>query len=107
MECASNKTPLTLVIGPVHRAPARRIEPMRSLTTAWLGGCALFLGLGIVTPIDMRHYLAALPALAMLIGVALAMFARLDRWGVAAVIVGLGWMGAQAAISWMAALGGI
>jgi hypothetical protein len=40
-----------------------------SLTTAgWLVSCALFLALGILTPIDMRYYLAALPALAILGG---------------------------------------
>jgi hypothetical protein len=35
---------------------------------AWLGGCALFLFVGILTPVDLRHYLAAFPAVAMLAG---------------------------------------
>lgn len=38
-----------------------------SLTVAgWLAACALFLVLGVLTPVDMRYYLAAVPALAVL-----------------------------------------
>jgi hypothetical protein len=33
--------------------------------TGWLVACGLFLVLGILTPIDMRYYLAAIPALAL------------------------------------------
>jgi hypothetical protein len=32
----------------------------------WLVACGLFLLLGILTPVDMRYYLAAIPALAFL-----------------------------------------
>ena len=31
----------------------------------WALGCVLFLVLGVLTPVDMRHYLAAMPAVAM------------------------------------------
>ena len=34
-------------------------------TTGWLLTCGLFLVLGILTPVDMRYYLAAVPALAI------------------------------------------
>lgn len=34
--------------------------------TGWLVACGLFLLLGILTPVDMRYYLAAIPALAVL-----------------------------------------
>ena len=38
-----------------------------TLTCAgWLAACLLFWILGIVTPVDMRHYLAAIPALAVI-----------------------------------------
>ncbi|HET9369599.1 MAG TPA: hypothetical protein VFO19_05105, partial [Vicinamibacterales bacterium] len=60
---------------------ARRLEPLRSLAIAWLGGCAVFLTLGVITPVDMRHYLAALPALAMLIGIAFGTLGRRPGWG--------------------------
>jgi hypothetical protein len=33
--------------------------------TGWLATCGAFLVLGILTPVDMRHYLAAIPALAL------------------------------------------
>lgn len=35
-------------------------------TTGWLLTCGLFLVLGILTPVDMRYYLASVPALAIL-----------------------------------------
>ncbi len=35
----------------------------------WMTGCALFLLLGILTPVDMRHYLAAIPAVAIVAAV--------------------------------------
>ncbi|HET9371225.1 MAG TPA: hypothetical protein VFO19_13285, partial [Vicinamibacterales bacterium] len=85
----------------------RRLEPLRSLALAWLGGCAMFLTLGVITPVDMRHYLAALPALAMLIGIALGALGRHPGWGPGVVAAGLAWMTIQAAISWMKALGGL
>jgi len=34
--------------------------------TGWLVTCGVFLVLGILTPVDMRYYLAAIPALALL-----------------------------------------
>jgi hypothetical protein len=34
-------------------------------TTGWILTCGLFLVLGILTPVDMRYYLAAIPALAL------------------------------------------
>jgi hypothetical protein len=35
---------------------------------AWTLGCLLFLALGVLTPVDMRYYLAELPALAIAAG---------------------------------------
>jgi Ca2+/Na+ antiporter len=40
-----------------------------SLTLAgWAGACVVFLGLGVLTPVDLRYYLAFSPALAILAG---------------------------------------
>lgn len=45
----------------------RRQQDRLSLTlTGWSAGCAAFLVLGVVTPVDMRYYLAYFPAVAML-----------------------------------------
>jgi len=38
-------------------------------TTGWLVGCGLFLILGVLTPVDMRYYLASIPAIAILAGI--------------------------------------
>lgn len=34
----------------------------------WMLGCVLFLAVGVLTPVDMRYYLAALPAIAIAAG---------------------------------------
>jgi hypothetical protein len=45
---------------------ARGVRDRTTLaTTGWLLTCGLFLVLGILTPVDMRYYLAAVPALAI------------------------------------------
>ena len=44
----------------------RRARDRASLaTTGWILTCGLFLGIGILTPVDTRYYLAAIPALAL------------------------------------------
>ncbi len=49
----------------VHRRPA---DPLTLTLGAWIGSCAAFLALGVLTPIDMRYYLAVLPAVAIAAG---------------------------------------
>ena len=71
----------------------------------WLLACAGFLGLGLLTPVDFRHYYAAMPALAIVAAVATVALWR--QGGVpramAAVLSGLG---ALVAIdNWLGALG--
>jgi hypothetical protein len=58
----------------------------------WGLSCALFLAIGILTPVDMRYYLAALPtvAVAAAAGASAAWHAR-GRWRAAALVL-LGWM---------------
>ena len=54
----------------------RRTADRLSLAIAgWLVACGLFLLLGILTPVDMRYYLAAIPAVATL-----AAFGASDGW---------------------------
>ena len=52
----------------------RRGYPPRLVLTlaGWIVACGVFLVLGIVTPVDMRHYLAVIPALAAAGGLAFA-----------------------------------
>ncbi len=47
--------------------PADRLRPVLA---AWAASCLLFLAVGLLTPVDLRYYLAALPAVAMLSGLA-------------------------------------
>ena len=51
----------------------RRDYPPRLVLTiaGWIAACGVFLAFGIVTPVDMRHYLAVIPAVAAAGGLAL------------------------------------
>jgi hypothetical protein len=49
-----------------HRADRSITRPTLAV---WLVVCGSFLVIGIVTPVDMRHYLAALPLLAVFVGI--------------------------------------
>jgi hypothetical protein len=62
-----------------------------TLTCAgWLAGCLVFWIAGILTPVDMRHYLASIPAVAAFgaVGAAIAWTGARQR---AAVLTLLGW----------------
>jgi hypothetical protein len=63
-------TPL-LILAAIGASASRRLSGATSLWLGiggWLAACAGFLILGILTPVDMRHYLAAIPALALAAG---------------------------------------
>ena len=53
-------------------------------TAGWALSCTLFLIIGIITPVDMRYYLAAVPAVAIAaaggVGGTLASRARSASW---------------------------
>jgi hypothetical protein len=58
---------LTLAaMGGVHLWRRASIDRLTLAIVGWLLGCAAFLILGILTPVDMRYYLAAIPAVAVL-----------------------------------------
>ncbi len=96
--------PLVLLAGVGAIAAARRAGAdtiARPVIAAWIAGALLFLGIGIVTPVDMRHMLAAQPALAVLAAVGVSHFWRLGGWR-AAVAAGLGsWAFGVAAAAWI------
>jgi hypothetical protein len=63
-------TPL-LILAAIGASVSRQLTGAPSLWLGiggWLATCAGFLLLGILTPVDMRHYLAAIPALALAAG---------------------------------------
>jgi uncharacterized membrane protein len=72
---------------------------------AWAASCLAFLVLGIVTPVDMRHYLAGVPVVATLVGVGFAYGWHLGG-GVRFAVVLLGlWVGWLGVANWLAPLG--
>jgi hypothetical protein len=67
----------------------------------WILACVMFLILGIVTPIDMRHLLAVFPALAILAAIAAAWAWRSGGWWRAASACMLAWAVAVGAREWL------
>lgn len=55
-------------LGAVELAQRRAADRLTLTLAGWMASCAAFLALGILTPVDMRYYLAALPALAIAAG---------------------------------------
>jgi ABC-type transporter lipoprotein component MlaA len=55
-------------IGAVELALRRTADRLTLTLAGWAVSCGAFLALGILTPVDMRYYLAALPALAITAG---------------------------------------
>jgi hypothetical protein len=72
----------------------------------WLVACSGFLVLGILTPLDFRHYYAALPAVAVLAAVAAVQWWHAGgNWRVAAAGLTLG--GAAIGVNrWLGMIGG-
>jgi len=66
-------------LGAVELARRRETDRLALALGGWALACALFLAIGIVTPVDMRHYLAAVPALAIAAGYG-ATWAWNDPW---------------------------
>ena len=50
----------------------RSDETLIRVMGGWILGCAVFLVAGVLTPVDLRHYLAAFPAVAILAGLGAA-----------------------------------
>ena len=54
--------------GAFERFRRRAGDGLDLATAGWAAACLLFLSIGILTPVDMRYYLAALPALGIAAG---------------------------------------
>jgi hypothetical protein len=84
--------------------PAGPTVPGR-LLGAWALACLGFILLGIITPIDMRHYLAAIPLVAVLAGTGLAALWQqggISRWAGAGLAA---WLAVTGIARWFAVLG--
>ncbi len=62
------------VYGAVLASRRRPVSMWTGVIFAWLATCLAFLVVGLLTPLDLRYYLAAAPAVAMLAAVALHQF---------------------------------
>jgi hypothetical protein len=74
-------------------------SPIRRIVATWLGVCVFFLVAGIVTPVDMRHYLAAMPAVAIVVAAgAVEGWRRGGVWrlAVCAMTLAAAWIGVTA-----------
>lgn len=90
--------------GAVQLVRMRARDRLGLALAGWILACAAFLVLGVVTPIDMRYYLAAFPALAMLGGAGAAWMWRAAIWTRAVAAALLGWivfMGTHGWIRWI------
>jgi hypothetical protein len=64
---------------------------LSAVLTAWLLVAIFFLALGIVTPVDLRHFYAALPAVAAIVGLAVSWLWRAGAWTAAGAVLVGGW----------------
>jgi len=59
---------LVALLGAVHLAARHGRERLTLVFAGWILSCLVFLVIGILTPVDMRYYLASVPALAIAAG---------------------------------------
>ena len=83
----------------------RALADRLSLTVAgWLLACLAFLLLGVLTPVDMRYYLAAIPAIAILAARGAARAWERGLYWRAAAMVALAWAVASGVQVWWEAI---
>jgi hypothetical protein len=83
---------------------ARRRDTLTLVVWAWVAGTFAFLLLGVFTPLDFRHYLAAFPVVALLAGCGAARWWTKGPFLQAAAIVLLGSSVLIGVRHWLAAL---
>ena len=66
-------------IGAMELARRRETDRLALALGGWTFSCVLFLAIGILTPVDMRYYLAAVPVMAIAAGYGAA-WAWTDGW---------------------------
>jgi hypothetical protein len=96
---------LLAIAGVVALAARPRPSPVQRLVAMWLAVCGFFMVVGIVTPVDLRHLLAALPVIGILAAIGFAAGWRSGPIGRALGVAAAGWMAWVCAISWTGALG--
>ena len=81
-------------------------DPFWIVVNGWLFACLGFLALGVLTPIDFRHYYAAMPAVAILAAHAIVTMWRKNAGPWRAVAAGLAGLGAGIGVNhWLRIIG--
>ena len=81
-------------------------DPFWIVVNGWLLACLAFLVLGVLTPIDFRHYYAAMPAIAILAAHAVVTLWRKDAGPWRAIAAGLAGLGAGIGVNhWLRIIG--
>ena len=84
----------------------RRARDRVTLSAAgWAASCVLFLAIGIVTPVDMRHYLVAIAVVALLAATGSSIAWTSGGWARIAAGLLLGWAVIVGVRSWWGTLG--
>ena len=92
-------------VGLVALTGRRPLDRFARVMLAWVVTCAAFLVLGLLTPIDMRYYLAVYPALAVLGGSGVQWALARGPLAAAGAVVLVGWSCVSAATYWVSWLG--
>ena len=96
---------LMALVGAIRLSLRPQPSPVQRLIAMWLLVCGFFMVVGIVTPVDLRHLLAALPVVAVLIAIGFAAAWRGGLMGRALGVALAIQMLVICAISWTSALG--
>jgi len=81
-------------------------DPFWIVVNGWLFACLGFLALGVLTPVDFRHYYAAMPAVAILAAHAIVTMWRKNAGPWRAVAAGLAGLGAGIGVNhWLRIIG--
>jgi hypothetical protein len=83
----------------------RRRDPLALAVAGWTAACLFFLAVGLVTPVDMRYYLTAIPALAVVAAASAdAWWTRGRIWRLLAALL-FAWSVAIGVQTWWSTLG--
>jgi hypothetical protein len=81
-------------------------DPFWIVVNGWLLACLAFLALGVLTPVDFRHYYAAMPAVAILAAHAVVTMWRKEGGPWRAIAAGLAGLGAGIGVNhWLRIIG--
>jgi hypothetical protein len=73
-------------LGGLRLARSRRRDPLTLLLAASVAACIMFLVIGVLSPLDLRYYLAVAPTLDVLAAFQLDAWCDRGKWGRGAAV---------------------